>query len=415
MSQAIKEWWQNISAVGLVALFPAHLRLIEIALNMIKAPTWSYSALCHASMCACIGMYRRNSTGWSVLLVIHAALSALALSRLSPDVSLPMQPWLAIPMATSMATLAVTHFSKPNTAAEANAMLPSIFLWLHVARFVLSAGRTMIFPARIISAIVDLESMQREMVAQGWEKLRITSAYGCGLDAAVLRHADRKRWLVWFGGNGEMAEASWETAQVYCQQLNANGVVFNYRGIGRSEGRASTAADLVADGAAVLRHVHDKYNAPYDDIILFGHSLGGGIALQLSVEHTGSKSLVINDRSFSSLLDAVYAIGQNIVPLPRGAFEVILPHLFGDLPSYKYWDVLPDEKKVIVYHRGDNVLPYKLCSLHHMLTTRPGSKGQELVNCVELTEMTSDPHNVATMHFSGHRKLIEIARSLLNK
>lgn len=403
------------AALGLA--FPLHLRLIEHSLNKFGAPTTAYSIACHALICATIALHRRSSTWSYCFLWVHVLGSALILARTAPH--LAIRPWIQLPMFTSAATLVACHILPANTPSEMSATFPSLYLSLHGVRIGFGLVRAMIFPARIIAKCYDLPPVRQQMMKSGWKNLRIEGPYGSSLDAYAYRPMllvpptpPTKKWLVWFGGNGEIAEGSWETAQAYANQLSINALVFNYRGIGESTGRAASADDLIADGYAVLTHLMRNENVEPKDFVLFGHSLGGGVALCLGDLYTKGRAVIINDRSFSSLYDAVCAIGENIAPLSPSVFRVLLNTVFGDMNSLAHWRNIPEDRKVLVFHRRDNVLPYQRTALHRVLVEAKDMP--QPLNVVELTEVGShlDPHNSATMQFEGHKKLIAILQRI---
>ena len=78
--------------------------------------------------------------------------------------------------------------------------------------------------------------------------------------------------LIYFGGNAEeVSELSGTFAK-----LNAATVLMNYRGYGESDGKPSASA-LIEDAAALVQAMRSRFGAGRR-IILFGRSLGTGIA-----------------------------------------------------------------------------------------------------------------------------------------
>ena len=77
-------------------------------------------------------------------------------------------------------------------------------------------------------------------------------------------------------------------------------LLFDYQGYGASEGTASEE-NLYADALAAYKYLHDKKQIPDTRIIIFGRSLGGGVASYLASQkpHAG----LILARSFTSLVD----------------------------------------------------------------------------------------------------------------
>ena len=97
-----------------------------------------------------------------------------------------------------------------------------------------------------------------------------------------LRHeaeeAARPGLVIYFGGNAE---------EVSGQVLDAGALApwslaaFNYRGYGLSEGRPSEAA-LVADALVAYDRLAAREEVDPARIVVFGRSLGGGVAVQLA-------------------------------------------------------------------------------------------------------------------------------------
>lgn len=83
---------------------------------------------------------------------------------------------------------------------------------------------------------------------------------------------------MYLGGNGEVLEATFDGYGPLAQQLGANLVAYNPKGVGRSSGTTLGAEDLVDDAHAVLEHLIKRYDIKEDKLMMLGHSLGGGIA-----------------------------------------------------------------------------------------------------------------------------------------
>jgi fermentation-respiration switch protein FrsA (DUF1100 family) len=75
---------------------------------------------------------------------------------------------------------------------------------------------------------------------------------------------------------------------------------FDYRGYGRSSGKPSETG-LVLDARAARRWLAGRTGVAEPDIVLVGHSLGGGVVTQLAAED-GARALVLIS-TFTSLPD----------------------------------------------------------------------------------------------------------------
>ncbi len=117
--------------------------------------------------------------------------------------------------------------------------------------------------------------------------------------------AKGQKWIVYFNGNGYVWEHNYEALKQISKETGANVLSFNYRGVGRSGGAITSAQDLIEDGEAAVQYLLSQGVLP-EDIVLHGHSLGGGVATAVVAKHQGMH--LVNDRSFSSLSRVVAAI-----------------------------------------------------------------------------------------------------------
>jgi fermentation-respiration switch protein FrsA (DUF1100 family) len=83
-------------------------------------------------------------------------------------------------------------------------------------------------------------------------------------------------------------------------RLRASVFVYDYRGYGRSEGTPSEAG-CIADGQAAREWLCQRLEIQPNDIILIGHSLGGGVSVALAADG-GAKALVL-ENTFSRMVD----------------------------------------------------------------------------------------------------------------
>jgi pimeloyl-ACP methyl ester carboxylesterase len=98
-----------------------------------------------------------------------------------------------------------------------------------------------------------------------------------------------------------------------CAELARRGVsvfIFDYRGFGRSEGRASEA-HLFRDALAAYDSVRQQTG---NDIVLYGESIGGPYAAYVAKERKNIRAVVL-ENTFPSLKDLGNALYR---PLPLG-------------------------------------------------------------------------------------------------
>lgn len=176
-----------------------------------------------------------------------------------------------------------------------------------------------------------------------------------------------KKYLINFHGRNQSATTgvphSMREIIYSAKKLNSTVINFSYRGLGLSTGKAQSKDDLVTDGIAQVQRLLDQAVLP-EDITLYGHSLGGGVAtLVAKYFYRHGKSIkVINDRSFSSLTNV--ACGWIMKGLKHFGFPILGIVLAKGLkPLIKFFIVLM--KWEMAVDDAYNVLPEqkKLCFL----------------------------------------------------
>jgi fermentation-respiration switch protein FrsA (DUF1100 family) len=138
---------------------------------------------------------------------------------------------------------------------------------------------------------------------RGW--LVLAKGHTAGSDAQVTAELAKGRPLVlYFGGNA--ANRNYRMVEVeLLTQAGADVLIFDYRGYGDSSGEPSEAG-LARDAKAVWRFATETKKIEPRRIVLYGESLGGGVAVRLASELSLSKTPpagVILRSTFSSLTD----------------------------------------------------------------------------------------------------------------
>ena len=113
--------------------------------------------------------------------------------------------------------------------------------------------------------------------------------------------------LLYLHGNSENIGANLGLAHRY-QQMGFNVLLVDYRGYGLSAGPFPNEERVYEDAIAAYRYLTETRQIPDDQVWLFGHSLGGAIAIELSTQHPASGLIV--QSTFSSMLQTVKFSGQ---------------------------------------------------------------------------------------------------------
>jgi fermentation-respiration switch protein FrsA (DUF1100 family) len=101
-------------------------------------------------------------------------------------------------------------------------------------------------------------------------------------------------------GNGENVAFLAPDLKAMRDELNVAVFAFDYRGYGRSEGKPREAG-VIADGLAAQAWLAERAGINEGDIVIWGRSLGGGVAVELAAQR-GARGLIL-ERTFSSLTD----------------------------------------------------------------------------------------------------------------
>jgi fermentation-respiration switch protein FrsA (DUF1100 family) len=136
------------------------------------------------------------------------------------------------------------------------------------------------------------------------ERVEIPSADGVMLVAWVIRAppADTTGpWLLMCHGNGgNISDAGRPAHYAGLRALGLNLLAFDYRGYGESGGRP-TEDGLYRDAEAAYRYLREVRRVPPQRIVLFGHSLGSAVAVELATR-VPAAGLVL-DGALSSVVD----------------------------------------------------------------------------------------------------------------
>lgn len=119
----------------------------------------------------------------------------------------------------------------------------------------------------------------------GLDPARVTTTTRDGVRLAgwVMASTDTSRpWLLMFHGNaGNIASDGRPEHYERLRALGLNLITFDYRGYGESEG-AATEAGVYLDADAAYAFLRESLRVPAERIVIFGHSLGSAVAVDLA-------------------------------------------------------------------------------------------------------------------------------------
>jgi len=155
--------------------------------------------------------------------------------------------------------------------------------------------------------------------------------------------------------------------------LDAHVLLADYRGYGRSEGRPSERG-VYADARAALAHLTDERGVPEERVVVFGRSLGGGVAVDLA--RGRALAGLILESTFTSITDVARA--------SFGPLAGVLGRRFDSASK------VGELRCPLLFFHGDRdtIVPYEL--------------GRQLF------EQAPEPKNFETLHGAGHNDTVEV-------
>lgn len=157
------------------------------------------------------------------------------------------------------------------------------------------------------------------VLPRGIEEIWITTEDGVRLNAWFLANPASARILLWFHGNATNIGQQLDELETY-SRLGTNIFAIDYRGYGKSEGSPNEAG-VYRDADAAYRYLVDRRHFPPANIIVYGHSLGGAVAIDLA-ERRECGGLIV-ESSFTNTGDMARRMFHVpfIEHLPRSRFD----------------------------------------------------------------------------------------------
>ncbi|MEH2424735.1 MAG: alpha/beta fold hydrolase [Nostoc sp.] len=178
--------------------------------------------------------------------------------------------------------------------------------------------------------------------------------------------------LLYLHGNGINIGANIAHANRF-HQLGFSVLLIDYRGYGRSEGMFPNEKRVYEDAVTAWNYLVQQQKIPPSQIFLYGHSLGGAIAIDLAVKHPQAAGLIV-ESSFTSIRDLITYRNMfwmfpvdliltqrfnSIKKLPNLKMPVLFIHGAADstVPSFmtqKLYAVAPEPKQLLLVPGADH-------------------------------------------------------------
>ena len=120
--------------------------------------------------------------------------------------------------------------------------------------------------------------------------------------------------LLYFHGNGSNNGDLTEIAAIF-HQLGVSVLLIDYRGYGKSSPVFPNETRVYEDAEAAWYYLTGELEIEPGNIFVYGHSLGGAIAIELAMEHPDMAGLIV-EGTFTSMKDmAKFTYGLKFFPL----------------------------------------------------------------------------------------------------
>ncbi len=208
--------------------------------------------------------------------------------------------------------------------------------------------------------------IRAEIRAEVKDQISTTTKDGVQLNGVQIFQGS-SNWIVAMNGNTGSWEKNHESLKRMTEQQKANVVSFNYRGVGASSGYCRSSDDLICDGIAMVQKLLDHGVNP-NNIVIYGHSLGGGVGAQVMVHFLQRNIQIrrfISDRSFETLREAVKAFFW--IPIYRDIIACIVDQWW-KLDSYSAVKKIKNRTKII-FASKDYIIANNV-SLYHSFKKR---------------------------------------------
>lgn len=191
--------------------------------------------------------------------------------------------------------------------------------------------------------------------------------------------------LIYFHGNRGNISYNLGNAQLL-HQLGFSILMFDYRGYGKSEGKFPTEAEVYRDAQAAWNYLTLERGIAANQIYLYGHSLGGAIAIDLAIRQPSSAGVIV-DNTFTSMRDlAMYQPVYRFFPA-----DLILNQRFDNLSKLKLLRV----PLLLLHGTEDRLVPPTMSQV--------------------LYETATVPKKIFLVPYGGHNNLLAVAGEEFNR
>lgn len=118
-----------------------------------------------------------------------------------------------------------------------------------------------------------------------------------------FKKGDFKKVLLYLHGRGFNIGANINQSYRF-RQLGFSVLLIDYRGYGRSQGGFPNESQVYEDTETAYNYLVKQRKLSPSQIVLYGHSLGGAVAIELAIKHPEAAGLIVQS-SFTSMADMI--------------------------------------------------------------------------------------------------------------
>ncbi|MBL1176520.1 alpha/beta hydrolase [Pantanalinema sp. GBBB05] len=135
------------------------------------------------------------------------------------------------------------------------------------------------------------------------------------------------------------------------RQLGFSVFVFDYRGYGLSQGSFPHELQVYEDSQAAWNYLRDVRRIPAKQIVIYGESLGGAIAIDLAIKHPNAGGLIMQS-SFTAMAEVI----QHRKVLQLFPINLLLTEKFNSLAKIRSLHI----PVLFLHGQADSVVPFAM-------------------------------------------------------
>jgi uncharacterized protein len=165
------------------------------------------------------------------------------------------------------------------------------------------------------------------------------------------KNRDRPQVLLYLpGAGGNKGNNLWRIKGFH--KLGLATLAIDYRGYGQSKGNFPNESQFYTDSQAAWNYLTQVRRIPPQQIIIYGESLGGAIALDLALKHPDAGGLVMQS-TFTSMEETVKRIDYRFGFFP---INLLLTERFNSIAKMRSLQV----PVLLIHGTSDRVVPYDM-------------------------------------------------------